>query len=440
MCRRLKHCSRTVAFYTLIMLKWSLKRLLRLRLCELMWFMLVFILFFVFWIFSDVNDTSVTKVTSPYPVILWWTMEFPGSSGTRYCSNDIKCYVYSNRKMEQHYNVGAYLFYASNIDFKHLPLPRKPHEVIWGLFHEESPRNVEELLHEKALNLFNFSSTFSRFSDIPFPLQHLHSFEDITNRKYYVETSLKNEYLKDIAPIMYLQSDCETSTERDAYVKELMKVAKVDSYGACLNNKKMPPKFKSDYLNNLDEDEFLKFIARYKFVVAIENGACNDYVTEKFWRAIKVGTVPIYFGSPSIKDWLPNEKSAILLEDYPTPKILYEHITQLLNNDSLYEEYLQHKTKQIITNERLLNEHKERSYQIDGIKIIEKYECFICEKLHENMNGQSEVHIVNKSHYDCPKPLSALTLKVNPENNWVYSWETAKSNANKLYNDIMNGD
>ncbi|KAJ8728324.1 hypothetical protein PYW08_016709 [Mythimna loreyi] len=438
MCKRLKHCTSVVAYCTIIMFKNIVKRLMKVRLSVLMWFVLVFVFFFIMlWTFSDLNYTPVVKLATPYPVILWWTMEFPGISSIKHCSNDVTCYVYSDTKQQQYYNIGAYLFYASSIDFKHLPLPRQPNDI-WGLFHEESPRNVEEFLHEKALSMFNFSSTFSRFSNVPFPLQHLRSYADITSRKYFVETAKKNDFLNDIAPIMYLQSDCETSTERDAYVEELMKYTKVDSYGTCLKNKDMPSKFKNDYLNNLNEDEFLRFIARYKFVVAIENGACNDYVTEKFWRAIKVGTVPIYFGSPSIRDWLPNKKSAILLEDYPKPKILYEHIKMLMNNNSLYDEYLEHKTKQLITNQKLLNEYIERPYQFDGLQIVDKFECFICEKLHDQMNGGIGVNIVNKSHYDCPKPLSALTLDVNPENSWVYSWEAAKKNANKIYNNVFN--
>lgn len=33
----------------------------------------------------------------------------------------------------------------------------------------------------------------------------------------------------------------------------------------------------------------------------MENGICNDYVTEKLWRPLFVGTIPIVMGSPTIK-------------------------------------------------------------------------------------------------------------------------------------------
>ncbi|KAL0893300.1 hypothetical protein ABMA27_014892 [Loxostege sticticalis] len=375
------------------------------------------------------RKNGATKIIPKHPVVVWWTLNFGGNVGTRTCSRNVKCDFLKDRNESDHYKVEAYLFYGSQIKLNDLP-PRRP-EDIWGLYHEESPRNLEELMHKPMLKLFNFSATFSRHSDVPFPLQYLESLEDITTLKHFVPSLEKNKLLTEIAPVMYLQTDCETSTERDAYVKELMKYIQVDSYGACLKNKELPEKFTGDYLNNLNENDFLNFVARYKFVIAIENGVCEDYVTEKFWRPIKVGSVPIYFGSPSIRDWLPNNKSAILLDDFTTPEILSKHLKKLLANDSLYEKYLEHKTKQIITNQKLVKELVERPYQTDGMDTVERFECFICEQLNNKENIGT--NIVNKLHYNCPKPISALTLSVNPTNHWVYSWYYARDSAEKLY-------
>lgn len=56
-----------------------------------------------------------------------------------------------------------------------------------------------------------------------------------------------------------------------------------------------------EYLNTIDSDEFYKFIARYKFVIAYENSVCEDYITEKLWRPLILGVVPIYFGAPNVQ-------------------------------------------------------------------------------------------------------------------------------------------
>lgn len=63
-----------------------------------------------------------------------------------------------------------------------------------------------------------------------------------------------------------------------------------------------------DYLSTIQTDELYKFIARYKFVIAYENSACDDYITEKLWRPLMLGVVPIYFGAPNIQ-----VKKALLL-------------------------------------------------------------------------------------------------------------------------------
>lgn len=45
----------------------------------------------------------------------------------------------------------------------------------------------------------------------------------------------------------------------------------------------------------------MEFVSKYKFIIAIENAVCYDYVTEKLWRSLIVGSVPIYLGSPVVE-------------------------------------------------------------------------------------------------------------------------------------------
>lgn len=45
---------------------------------------------------------------------------------------------------------------------------------------------------------------------------------------------------EDLAPVIYVQSDCGTPSDRDNLVKMLSKHIKVDSYGTCEHNKDLP--------------------------------------------------------------------------------------------------------------------------------------------------------------------------------------------------------
>lgn len=56
-------------------------------------------------------------------------------------------------------------------------------------------------------------------------------------------------------------------------------------------------------LNPLEiyNEDYLNFVSKYKFIIAFENALCEDYITEKLWRPLIVGAIPIYFGSPTIE-------------------------------------------------------------------------------------------------------------------------------------------
>lgn len=384
---------------------------------------------------SETREYSRTAQEEIPTIVRWEKRYYLNPKDTIMTCDNVKCERLAYPDKIPRDRKGAYIFYGISINFDDLPLPRHADKIFWGLLHEESPRTVHFFMYEMGLSLFNYSSTFSRYSDVPFPLHHLRSVNDITSKKYFIETSKKNSMLKEISPIMYLQSNCGTSTERDSYVKQLMKYQLIDSYGYCLNNKQLPVEFKGDYMQIFEDDRFLKFVARYKFVIAIESGVCDDYVTEKLWRAIHVGVVPIYFGSPSIKDWLPNEKSAILLQDFPTPQLLSLHIDQLMQDDEMYETYLEHKTKGIITNMKLDHELKTRPYQNDRDKLFNEFECFMCKKVHQLGNGSFK-QVMTKKHYNCPEPISALTQTVNPENMHLILKDNEKYKVLRIYHQV----
>ena len=50
-------------------------------------------------------------------------------------------------------------------------------------------------------------------------------------------------------------------------------------------------------VETMEHHEILQLVAKYKFALAFENALCTDYITEKFWRPLKVGTIPIVYGS-----------------------------------------------------------------------------------------------------------------------------------------------
>ena len=44
-----------------------------------------------------------------------------------------------------------------------------------------------------------------------------------------------------LASIIYVQSDCDAPSDRDLLVGWMMQYIPIDSYGACVHNKDLPP-------------------------------------------------------------------------------------------------------------------------------------------------------------------------------------------------------
>src|SRR4051794_1057419 len=62
--------------------------------------------------------------------------------------------------------------------------------------------------------------------------------------------------------------------------------------GKCLNNTKFPPSISDKY----NDEAFISLLKKYKFYLCMENSNCQDYVTEKLFRTLRVGLVPIIDG------------------------------------------------------------------------------------------------------------------------------------------------
>lgn len=77
-----------------------------------------------------------------------------------------------------------------------------------------------------------------------------------------------------------------------------------------------------------------------KFHLALEHSSQNGYMSEKVWQALRVGSVPIYYGAPEARFFLPPH-STIFLRDYPSYDALIDYLLYLDRNDSAYLEYLQ---------------------------------------------------------------------------------------------------
>lgn len=233
----------------------------------------------------------------------------------------------------------------------------------------------------------------------------LSSLEDLMKKPKY---DIQRKSTNGLAPVVYVQSGCNPPSDRDHYVKELMRYIKIDSYGTCLHNKDLPEEFRNPM--TMDDEGFHDIIAKYKFTLSFENAICKDYVTEKLWRPLSLGSVPIYKGSPTVQDWMPNDHTIILADNFSSPKDLGEFITSLDQNDEEYAKYLEFKEKGV-SNTRLLQTMKNRpwGHSVEDMNSVTGFECFVCDRIHDNLNRKvsnlaENIFVASQEHYGCPRP------------------------------------
>ncbi|XP_075217380.1 alpha-(1,3)-fucosyltransferase 10 [Lycorma delicatula] len=368
------------------------------------------------------------------PVVLYWSPLVPEQGTSTNCGN-VSCFFTHDRRFQKHPLHKAVILYGSGMNVMDLPLPRK--NALWILLQEESPRNFPPLTSNHVLSLFNLTATFSRHSNFPLTLQYLKNTEVITSKKYFVTLSKKNMLVKrlGLATVLYIQSNCNTPSNRDSYVAELMKHIKIDSYGVCLRNKDFPDNLKNIKSGDSEKfmnGDFLNFVAQYKFTIVFENTVCDDYISDKLWRSLIVGSVPIYYGSPTVTDWLPNKNSAILMTDFGSPKALANYLHELNKNDIQYSSYLIHKSnkkyKHKISNMKLVTALNQRKWSIEEVGYIDYFECFVCHSVHNMLKGTQTFNPVTKHHFNCEIP-APLTRNPNNTNWWIEAWRIAGCEA-----------
>ncbi|EFX82223.1 hypothetical protein DAPPUDRAFT_302634 [Daphnia pulex] len=229
----------------------------------------------------------------------------------------------------------AVIFHFWNDKLDRIPTYRSPHQYYVYLNFESAIRSRNHFPWRKIPHdFFNLTATYRLDSDFfgkmfyGFQFERLESIQptsdDLTNY-YGVNITAKTKLAA------WFVSNCQTSINREGYVRELGRHIPVDVFGNCLENHKSCPRKKDAnnqplYYVRTECDEALE--RDYLFYLSFENSFCPDYVTEKFYRAVEMGTVPVVFGGANYSLFAPPH-SFINARDFQTPKLLAEYLVKL---------------------------------------------------------------------------------------------------------------
>jgi hypothetical protein len=209
--------------------------------------------------------------------------------------------------------------------------PKRPDQP-WVLMSMESDANYPNQAGDAARARFDVHMTYRLDADVPAIYPNWREYGDfsqpVPNR---VGPSAG-------ASTVYIASN--PVPFRDAYVVELMRHLRVDSLGSCLNNRSM-----EEVAGPVDgAQQVMAALGQYKFALAFENSASTDYVTEKLFRPLACGTVPVSLGAQNVRDFVPDDDAVIVAADFASPQELAGYLTRLDHDDDAYEKHLRWRT------------------------------------------------------------------------------------------------
>lgn len=207
------------------------------------------------------------------------------------------------------------LFHHVNIDenLENMPSEPRPWFQKWVWLNMEPPPNCKKL--PGLDNLFNVTSCYRLDSHIPV---HYGFLEPHTSEVESFQLPTKDKL------VCWIVSNWHEGLKRVQYYNELKEHIHIETYGKAFGK-------------HVDAESYTSIVSSCKFYLAFENSQHTDYITEKLFNPMKLGTVPVVLGTTrrNYEDQVPGD-AFIHVDDFPTPKELAERLLHLEQNTAEY--------------------------------------------------------------------------------------------------------
>nr|XP_037276612.1 glycoprotein 3-alpha-L-fucosyltransferase A-like [Rhipicephalus microplus] len=199
---------------------------------------------------------------------------------------------------------------------------------LWILYLLENPLHSFIGEHSSGINL---TATYRKDSDIVTPYEKFVLFDPLVK-------TIKRDHdygQNKTKMVAWFVSNCYASNSRLEYARKLGEYIQVDIYGQC--GPLSCPRDQSERCYEMLDME-------YFFYLSFENANCKDYITEKFFNALRHNVVPVVMGASreEYRAAAPYH-SYIHVDDFASPKELAEYLRLLSSNHSLYNQYFEWK-------------------------------------------------------------------------------------------------
>lgn len=210
----------------------------------------------------------------------------------------------------------------------------KPNSV-WILWSDEPP----SIIDYTPFNSYHFNWTISYKLNSEVSLATYGLFSKRTDPLSIDEYNdwIENEFTRRTSGALWFVSNCYAK-KRLAIFNKLKSSTDllIEGYGRCVDY--YPLHFCRSY-SQCESD----YMSNFKFYLSFESNTCQDYITEKFYKAFYYGLIPIVYGPEKANyERLAPKNSFIYLNDYPRDlRKLAQDLESIHSNQTLFSSFHQ---------------------------------------------------------------------------------------------------
>lgn len=225
-----------------------------------------------------------------------------------------------------------------DLDYKKLNLIKRNSEQIWVLWHDESNEKSPEINKYK----FNWTITYRTSAEASIGAYGL---TIVKEKVWSIEEFNKwidNEFIKRKNRAVWFVSNCGPKKRLKKF-RSLRDYYPIIAFGKCISsNETFSLNIENEIETNCNRQSSCEknYLTNSKFYLAFESQTCTDYITEKFWRTLALGAIPIVSGP--IRDnfiRLAPPHSFIHIDDYKSDDELAKHLNLIGTNKNLFKKY-----------------------------------------------------------------------------------------------------
>ncbi|KAL3092766.1 hypothetical protein niasHS_007975 [Heterodera schachtii] len=262
-------------------------------------------------------------------------------------------------------SASAVIFHVRHY-FKPLPKSRRP-EQLYAMMSIESPHWCYEKMENVPDDYFNVSLTYHSASTIPVPYGQLTPIAPLTSpEEIWSAAEISERMSRKKRFALQIVSHCGAPSGRDLLTKQLQKLIELDVFGKCSRK-------------NCDGQKcYQQQMESHFFYLAFENTVCSEYVTEKFWNALRSLTVPVVLCREVVRESGIPDDLYIAADDFDNATALADHLKALHKDKNRYLGYF----------------NWTKFYQKRWVPTVKTSAfCQLCEIVHQQMEEGGELLI-----------------------------------------------